>query len=111
LLLQALTAAAFLAWARSIRRLSSRASSGRRRSGVPSRKASRPPLCSMVRMPLVDRRIFTGVPSTSDQNEVSCRLGRKRRRVLLLAWLTLLPVRTPLPVMPQRRAMAKIPME
>src|SRR3954453_3908981 len=34
-------------------------------------------------------------------------LGRKRRRVLLLAWLTLLPESTPLPVRLQRRAMTR----
>jgi hypothetical protein len=34
-------------------------------------------------------------------------LGRKRRRVLLWAWLTLLPANTPLPVIAQRLAMAE----
>src|SRR5512145_3048604 len=34
------------------------------------------------------------------------RLGRKRRLVRRLAWLTLLPVSTALPVSSQRRAMA-----
>src|SRR5271165_1188033 len=62
-----------------------------------------PPLCSTVRIARVDRRRRTDAPSTSDSREVSCRLGRKRRRVLLLAWLTLLPVSTPLPVISQRR--------
>src|SRR5262245_40398136 len=36
------------------------------------------------------------------------RLGRKRRLVRRLAWLTLLPVSTALPVSSQRRAMAAI---
>src|ERR1039458_3224729 len=62
-----------------------------------------PPLCSMVRMARVHRRRRTDEPSASDSSEVSCRLGRKRRRVLLLAWLTLLPACTPLPVISQRR--------
>src|ERR1039457_2298986 len=65
-----------------------------------------PPLCSMVRMARVHRRRRTAEPSASDSSEVSCRLGRKRRRVLLLAWLTLLPASTPLPVISQRRDMS-----
>jgi hypothetical protein len=36
-------------------------------------------------------------------------LGRNLRRVLLFAWLTLLPVSTPLPVITQRRAMVLSP--
>src|SRR5579862_7934009 len=61
----------------------------------------------MVRMAFTVRRRRTRWPSASESIVVSCRLGRKRRRVLLLAWLTLLPVSTPLPVMLQRRAMAR----
>src|SRR5882757_9792864 len=60
----------------------------------------------MVRMPLVLRRIRTDTPRTSETSEVVCRFGRNRRRVLFLAWLTLLPLITPLPVTWQRRAMA-----
>src|SRR4029077_8529262 len=63
---------------------------------------------STVRMPRVDRRSFTSAPRISDNSVVSCRFGRKRRRVLLLAWLTLLPVSTPLPVISQRRDIGKI---
>ena len=48
-------------------------------------------------------------PSASERTEVSCRLGRYRRRVLLFAWLTLLPVCTPFPVMLQRRDMIDLP--
>src|SRR5579883_1762994 len=68
-----------------------------------------PPLCSTVRIARVESRIRTASPRVSDSIDVSCRLGRKRRRVLLLAWLTLLPVRTPLPVIWQRRDIAKKP--
>src|SRR3546814_20135812 len=46
-------------------------------------------------------------PSASDSSAVSWTFGRKRRRVLLLAWLTLLPVITPLPVSWQRRAIGR----
>ena len=35
---------------------------------------------------------------TSDNSEIVCRLGRKRRFVLTLEWLTLWPTWTPLPV-------------
>src|SRR5262249_1615070 len=44
-------------------------------------------------------------PSVSDNSEICCRLGRKRRFVLLLAWLTLCPTWTPLPVIMHLRAM------
>src|SRR5277367_6406152 len=62
-----------------------------------------PPLCSTVRILRVQSRMRTEAPRMSDSSDVSCRLGRKRRRVLLLAWLTLLPLSTPLPVIWQRR--------
>src|SRR5580692_2634279 len=68
-----------------------------------------PPLCSTVRMPRVDSRRRTAVPRMSDSSDVSCRFGRKRRRVRLLAWLTLLPASTPLPVIWQRRGIAEDP--
>src|SRR6201995_3394874 len=68
-----------------------------------------PPLCSTVRMPRVDRRMRTSCPRLSDSSDVTWRFGRKRRRVLLLAWLTLLPLRTPLPVISQRRDIAHDP--
>ena len=45
-------------------------------------------------------------PSASLNSEVRWTLGRKWRRVLLWAWLTLLPRMTPLPVSSHRRAMA-----
>src|ERR1700689_4837420 len=57
----------------------------------------------MVRMARVDRRRRKDWPSASDNSEVTWRLGKNRRRVLLLAWLTLLPLNTPLPVISQRR--------
>ena len=44
-------------------------------------------------------------PSASESSDVVCRLGRKRRLVLLLAWLTLLPTCTPLPVIAHLLAM------
>src|SRR6056297_1729460 len=43
--------------------------------------------------------------SDSDCSVTSFRFGRKRRLVLLLAWLTLLPVIGPFPVSSQRRDM------
>src|ERR1700730_1123905 len=73
-------------------------------SGVAFRKASMPPLYSIVRIAAAERRIRTG-PSTSDNTEIVCRLGRKRRFVLTLEWLTLWPTWTPLPVMGHFRAM------
>src|ERR1700760_2823383 len=75
-------------------------------SGVLSRKTSIPPLCSTVRIARVDSRMRTSCPRVSDNNDATCRFGRKRRRVLLLAWLTLLPDKTPLPVISQRRDIA-----
>src|SRR5688572_13196919 len=62
----------------------------------------------MVRIALTVRRSFTSWPRASDSRDVTCRFGKKRRLVLLLAWLTWLPTRTPLPVISQRRAIAKI---
>src|SRR5690606_2030821 len=44
-------------------------------------------------------------PSFSDSSETSFRFGRNRRRVLLLAWDTLLPLIGPLPVSSQTRDM------
>src|SRR5258708_39853661 len=66
-------------------------------SGVAFRKASMPPSYSIVRIAAAERRSRTG-PSTSDNTEVVCKLGRKRRFVLTLEWLTLWPTWTPLPV-------------
>src|SRR5919109_802809 len=62
----------------------------------------------MVRIAFTVRRSFTSWPSASDRRDVTCRFGMKRRLVLLLAWLTWLPTCTPLPVISQRRAIAKI---
>src|SRR3546814_9529314 len=56
------------------------------------------PFLSMVRMAAAETRSFTQRFSLATQKRRSCRLGRKRRRVLLLACETLLPVCTPLPV-------------
>src|ERR1043166_6935679 len=66
-------------------------------SGVPLTKASMPPLNSIVRIAAAESRSRTG-PSTSDNTEIVCKLGRKRRFVLMLEWLTLWPTWTPLPV-------------
>src|SRR5580658_6802632 len=63
----------------------------------------------MVRMARVDRRRRKDWPSASDNSEVTWRLGRNRRRVLLLAWLTLLPLNTPFPVISQRRDILELP--
>src|SRR5215831_15185800 len=64
----------------------------------------------MVRIALTLRRTLTSWPRASDSSVVFCRLGRERRLVLLLAWLTLWPYCTPLPVMAQRRAMTRDPL-
>src|SRR5690606_1626674 len=61
------------------------------------------PFLSMVRRAAVETRSFTQRFSEATQKRRSCRLGRKRRRVLLLACETLLPVCTPLPVTWQTR--------
>src|SRR3546814_6729984 len=56
------------------------------------------PFLSMMRMALAETRRRTQRFSLSTQNRRDCRLGRKRRLVLLLACETLLPVIGPLPV-------------
>src|SRR6478609_4646542 len=56
------------------------------------------PFLSMVRSACAETFSFTQRFSLATQKRRSCRLGRKRRRVLLLACETLLPVCTPLPV-------------
>src|SRR5262245_29009570 len=53
-------------------------------------------------------RSFTVRSSASEISDTLSRLGRKRRRVRLSAWLTVLPVITPLPVSSQRRAIVGI---
>src|SRR5690606_41115958 len=63
------------------------------------------PFLSMVRMALAETRRRTQRFSLSTQNRRDCRLGKKRRLVLLLACETLLPVRGPLPVTWHTRAM------
>src|SRR3546814_4159447 len=52
------------------------------------------PFLSMVRMAAAETRSFTQRFSLATQKRRSCRLGRKRRRVLLLACETLLPLIT-----------------
>src|SRR5690606_25450565 len=47
---------------------------------------------SIIRRPLWDTRSRTNRFSDSSQKRLLCRLGRTRRRVLLLAWETLLPL-------------------
>src|ERR1700722_6556004 len=80
------------------------ASGCRRLLREPINQASMPPLCSIVRMPLAVRRMETRVPRISDGNEQTCRFGCQRRRVLLLAWLTLLPKCGFLPLTEHTRA-------
>src|SRR6185312_17293997 len=63
------------------------------------------PFLSMVRRALVDTRRRTQRFSDSTQNRRDCRLGRKRRLVLLFACETLLPTIGPLPVTWHLRAM------
>src|ERR1700691_1738230 len=63
------------------------------------------PRFSMVRRPRVDTRRLTKRLSVSSQNRWVCRFGRKRRRLRLFAWDTVLPVFGPLPVTWQTRDM------
>src|SRR5690606_24260632 len=63
------------------------------------------PFLSMVRRALVDTRRRAQRFSDSTQNRRDCRLGRKRRLVLLFACETLLPTIGPLPVTWHTRAM------
>src|SRR2546427_1172761 len=55
------------------------------------------PFLSMVRSACAETRSLTQRFSLATQKRRSCRFGRKRRRVLLLACETLLPVCTRLP--------------
>src|ERR1700732_538183 len=61
------------------------------------------PRFSTVRMPLVVSRRLTQRLSVSTQKRCVCRFGRKRRRVLLLAWETRFPTAGFLPVTSQTR--------
>src|SRR5215831_17087358 len=61
------------------------------------------PFFSMVRRPRVETRSETQRRSVSSQKRCVCRLGRKRRRFLLLAWETRLPTAGLLPVISQTR--------
>src|SRR5215831_259441 len=61
----------------------------------------------MVRMACTVRRRRTCWFRASLTSRVDWRFGRKRRLVLLLAWLTLWPDITPLPEIVQRRDMAQ----
>src|SRR4029078_12657396 len=63
------------------------------------------PLRSMVRSPCWDKRMLTQRFSLSTQKRRYCRFGRKRRRVLLLAWETLFPSIGFLPATPHTRDM------
>src|SRR6185437_6830902 len=65
------------------------------------------PFLSIVRSAaLVSRRLIQRL-SLSTQNRRRCRLGMKRRLVLLLAWETLLPTIGAFPVTWQTRAIAR----
>src|SRR2546430_16100549 len=61
------------------------------------------PRFSTVRMPLVVSRRVTQRFSVSTQKRCVCRLGRNRRRFLLLAWEALFPTPGFLPVTSQTR--------
>src|SRR5579871_6717910 len=61
----------------------------------------------MVRRPRVVTRKETQRRSDSSQKRWLCRLGRKRRRLRLFAWETVLPVFGRFPVTWQTRDMAK----
>src|SRR5262249_46836543 len=93
--------------AASPRRFSRRISGDSLPLGVPLRNASSPPFFSIVRIAVVLRRSRTG-PSASESSDSVCRLGRKRRFVLMLEWLTLWPTCTPLPVTGHLRAMGHL---
>lgn len=56
------------------------------------------PFLLMMRSPFVEIRSFTQRFSFGTQKRCVCRLGKNRRRVLLFACDTLLPVRGRLPV-------------
>src|SRR5690606_26413682 len=71
-----------------------------------TRKASSPPRCSTERSAWALIRIRTRWPSASLISVTWHRLGRNRRFALLLAWLTLLPTSTALPVSSHRRDIA-----
>src|SRR3546814_6107564 len=72
-----------------ISRFKRRARSESFSSPVLSSQLSRPPTCSTERRPWVDTRSLTLFSSDSEISVTSCRLGRKTRLVLLLAWETL----------------------
>ena len=69
-------------------------------------KTASMPTLSMTRIPAQDKRRETQRFSDSTKIRRFCKLGRKRRFVLLLAWETLLPIIGPLPVTWQTRAIA-----
>src|SRR3990170_804478 len=89
-------------------RLSRRAFKDSSSSSAFIRKASSPPRCSTERRACALMVIRTRFFSASLSSVTLQRLGRKRRLVRRLAWLTLLPVSTALPVSSQRRAMSLI---
>ena len=86
---------------------SRRARGDRSLSRATARNLSSPPRCSTERRACELIFRFTEEPSASLIRVTWLRLGRNRRRVLLFAWLTLLPVWTALPVNSQRRAIGK----
>lgn len=66
------------------------------------------PFLSTNRIALVDSRSFTQRRSVSTQKRWVCKFGKKRRRVLLLACDTLLPVIGRLPVIWHTLAIPRI---
>src|SRR3990170_1570108 len=90
-------------------RLSRRAFKDSSSSPAFIRKASRPPRCSTERKAWALIVIRTRFFSASLSSVTLQRFGRKRRLVRRLAWLTLLPVSTALPVSSQRRAIVLDP--
>src|SRR5450830_1627851 len=64
------------------------------------------PTLSMTRRPALDKRRETQRFSDSTKIRRFCKLGKKRRLVLLFAWETLLPTIGFFPVTWQTRAMA-----
>src|SRR5262249_20240684 len=73
------------------------------------RNASRPPRCSTERSAVAEMRRRTLRFSASEISVTLTRFGRKRRLVLLLAWLTLWPLCTALPVSSHSRDMIQLP--
>src|SRR5262249_21688919 len=88
--------------------LSSSARGDKSASLAAIRNASRPPRWSTVLRALAETRKRTDRPSASESIVTLSRLGRNRRLVLRLEWLTRCPIWRVLPVSSHRHAMVKV---